>query len=105
MTTPTPTETDLAELRRLAAAATPGRWALLGCSAEHTESRNRSCYQVRAPRKSGEELVNRYDKNKAFIAAANPAVLLSLLDEREALKRELDGAHAHIRRLEAEAHR
>ena len=69
---PTP---DLAELRRLAEAATPGPWEADGLEVcQH-------CY-------GGSARPIERDEDAAFIAAANPSVVLALLDaaaERDAL--------------------
>lgn len=65
---------DTAELRKLALAATPKEWALNG----HKSIRGSDGeYIARANWKNGEA-------NAAYIAAANPSVLLALLDRLEA---------------------
>ncbi len=67
---------NIADLRAKAEAATPGPWSVAGCTIAHTLERNSCCYQVRTL--GGTKIDRKIDKE--FIAAANPAVVLALLD-------------------------
>lgn len=83
MTNPTPTNT----LRELAEAATPGPWAL---DSDVTDSGLVDPKQVRyfdQTHKSWSNLVYCHwsPKDAAYIAAANPARILALMDERDKL--------------------
>ena len=95
---------DVAELRRLAEAATPGPWYLDGpwwygdddsayCIST-AEDAGRIAVTIAPPRYifGGEREVR--DANARFIAAANPAVVLALLDK-------LDAAEARLAAIEA----
>ena len=113
MTDPTP---DLTELRRLAEAATPGPWvaatgaALIadaGDDATHVWYRR---WRDERFLSIGKVLDNELDQTTPedadYIAAANPAVVLALLDAADALRAELahmrearDNARAEAERL------
>ena len=69
---------DLAELRRLAEAATPGPWTT-------------AAFQlvIDVARRIDVGMCGHRD-DAAYIAAANPAVVLALLDERDALAADAD---------------
>jgi hypothetical protein len=85
--------TDYSELERLAEAATGGRWVTDG---EHVNEHGNVLYAYVAHEDSGviaEAVANCLVKtdeqcraNAAFIAAANPAVVLALLAENEDLR-------------------
>ena len=91
MTTPARHETpDLAELRRLAEAATPGPWEAFGAVDGRRGERwlgvttdMRAIESARAGDVFAAQDCTRQDA--LFIAAANPAAVLALLDERDAL--------------------
>ena len=100
---------DVAELRRLAEAATPGPWDYYR---PHPNYRAYAVDQVMPGGYLGEAVATTEDvyaeKNAAFIAAANPAVVLGLLAEADALRAELahmtearDTARAEVERLTA----
>ena len=114
-----PTETpDLAELWRLAEAATPGPWYLDGpwwygdddtayCIST-AEDAGRIAVTIAPPGYmfGGKREVR--DANARYIAAANPAVVLALLDDVAALRAELahmtearDNARVEVERLTA----
>ena len=98
---------DVAELRRLAEAATPGPWYLDGpwwygdddsayCIST-AEDAGRIAVTIAPPRYifGGEREVR--DANARFIAAANPATVLALLDaaaERDALAAKVERVRA-----------
>jgi hypothetical protein len=105
---------DLAELRRLAEAATPGPWFCDGVSAEEGRGKY-TAYEVTVPNSRGdhqsivdtfnsgiaeihEEEYDRWDevgrRNAAFIAAANPAAILALIDRTEKAEAALASAVA-----------
>lgn len=73
---------DLDELEALAKAATPGPWYVAGCTDEHTDSKNRVCYRVRASSFGGRDVEE--NRNRDYIAALNPAVALTLIAELRA---------------------
>ena len=102
MTTPAHHETpDLAELRRLAEAATPGPWEAFGAVDGRRGERwlgvttdMRAIESARAGDVFAAQNCTRQDA--LFIAAANPAVVLALLDaaaERDALAAAWDEGH------------
>lgn len=83
---------DTKELRRLAQAATPGPWAAVGLS--FGESLPKYLHEVVIDREGDEDEGysicgapirpnEKYSDNMAFIAAANPAVIIELLDRLE----------------------
>ena len=101
MTDPTP---NLAELRQLAENATPGPWYLDGpwwygdddsayCIST-AEDAGRIAVTIAPPRYifGGEREVR--DANARFIAAANPAAVLALLAERDALAAKVERVRA-----------
>ena len=116
------TPETLAELRRLAEAATPGPWYLDGpwwygdddsayCIST-AEDAGRIAVTIAPPgyMLGGEREVR--DANARFIAAANPAAVLALLDDADALRAELahmrearDNARAEVKRLTAQVER
>ena len=102
----------LAELRRLAEAATPGPWYLDGpwwygdddsayCIST-AEDAGRIAVTIAPPRYifGGEREVR--DANARFIAAANPAVVLALLDRLAHMREARDNARAEVERLAGE---
>lgn len=107
MTAPTTRETaDHAELKRLAEAATPGRWTCKEGSTSYPECDDRDFWSV-VLSPAGREIVQLnergyhreddrvdYDFDAAFIAAANPATVLSLLSEIAALRGRAEEADA-----------
>ncbi len=92
---------DHAELARLAEAATPGPWKACGTIYEHM-----NC-EVRGGEKGeGQAIAQVWDgpnafKDGQFIAAANPATVLALIAENQALRGERDAAQSGV---EAWAH-
>ncbi len=104
---------DVAELRRLAENATPGPWDY------YRPHPNYQAYEVDRVMSGGylgeavavAEGVHA-EMNAAFITAANPAAVLGLLDEADALRAELahmrearDNARTEVERLTARAER
>ena len=93
---------DLAELRRLAEAATPGPW---DCYRPHPAYRAYSVDQVMPEGHLGETVAVTEDVyaevNGAFIAAANPAVVLALLDRLAHMTEARNNARAEVERLTA----
>lgn len=100
---------QLAELRRLAENATPGPWDYYR---PHPNYRAYEVGQVMPAGYLGEAVAATEDvyaeKNAAFIAAANPAAVLGLLDDNDALRAELahmtearNNARAEVERLTA----
>ena len=98
---------DVAELRRLAEAATPGPWSLTdgdpAMSGQHWTIRRQGVAGIRI---SG--FTYGFNGDAAYIAAANPATVLALLDDADALRAELahmrearDNARAEVERLTA----
>lgn len=81
-------------LRKLAEAATPGPWSFGGCE-QHPKEYNSSCWVVRA---AGGSIVSHDRKNRAYEAAANPAVVLLLLDLVEASDKMREGSTTQTRR-------
>ena len=85
-TLPSDETPDVAELRILAENATPGPWDYYR---PHPNYRTYEVSQVMPAGYLGEAVAATEDvyaeKNAAFIAAANPAVVLGLLDDRDAL--------------------
>ena len=87
----------LAELRRLAEAATPGPWEAFGAVGGRGErwlgvtTDMRATEAARAGDVFAAQGCTRQDV--LFIAAANPAVVLALLDERDALAAAWDEGH------------
>ena len=92
MTSPTP---DLAELRRLAEAATPGPWHAATGAALQTDAgvdathvwycRWRDERFLSISKVLDNELDQTTPEDAAYIAAANPAAVLALLDKLDAL--------------------
>ena len=98
----------LAELRRLAAEATPGPWAwdadgdsYMGCGEVFTWGEGVEGGNIAAP--SG-DLYPRSgyspQSDMRFIAAANPATVLALLDTVDAVRAEVDDIRAALRGLQ-----
>lgn len=95
----------LPELKRLAEAATPGLWevnrhgAVLGGPVQrytNGSGRNQIALATGAEwMREGEQM-----SNSEFIAAANPATLLALIDHIEALERQLAEAQKYAARYE-----
>ena len=75
---------DVAELRRLAEAATPGPWA----------ARYGVSWEARVCATTGSLADVDSTANAELIAAANPAVVLALLDERDALAAKVERVRA-----------
>ena len=82
--------TDREELRKLAEAATPGPW---DCYRPHPNYRAYSVDRVMPGGYLGEDVATTGDvhaeKNGAYIAAANPAAVLDLLDQLNAAESKL----------------
>lgn len=96
------------ELRRLAEAATPGPWkecghARGGCSCGMVWSRAADLPVAEAWRGDQEapEPAEGSKANAAFIAAANPSAILSLLDELEQYRKDAE-RYRWLREQEAE---
>ena len=112
-TTARVTPETLAELRRLAEAATPGPWEAFGAVDGRRGERwlgvttdMRAIESARAGDVFAAQNCTRQDA--LFIAAANPAAVLALLDDADALRAELahmtearDNARAEVERLTA----
>ena len=111
------TPETLAELRRLAEAATPGPWEAFGAVDGRRGERwlgvttdMRATESARAGDVFAAQNCTRQDA--LFIAAANPAAVLALLDDADALRAELahmtearDNARAEVERLTAKVER
>lgn len=84
----------LAELRQKAEAATPGPWAtkynLTRVYRAHGDPRVSQNEIARSLFESKPESIVRARNNATYIAAANPALLLALLDEIERLREACD---------------
>ena len=116
-TTARVTPEKLAELRRLAEAATPGPWEAFGAVDGRRGERwlgvttdMRATESARAGDVFSAQDCTRQDA--LFIAAANPAAVLALLDDADALRAELahmrearDNARAEVKRLTAQVER
>jgi len=90
-----PTEEERAELRKLAVAATPGPWS----QGPGSESRS-FVYNTTGMRRQVARTLKLGDNHDArFIAAANPAVVLSLLDALDSRDRALAEIKAALRRF------
>lgn len=102
------TDLNKQELRRLAEAATPGPWDWGGTQVSTQEQALDICLEnIRLTEAPGPYFCEVYvgdgrrtalvghgptsQQNAAFIAAANPAVILAMLDENEELREELGG--------------
>ena len=97
------TPETLAELRRLAEAATPGPWEAFGAVDGRRSERwlgvttdMRAIESARAGDVFAAQNCTRQDA--LFIAAANPAAVLALLDERDALAAKVERVRALHRR-------
>lgn len=78
------------ELKRLAEAATPGPWKSQLSSVKKGSRNIASNIHAGESLPIGED-VKRGQTNAAYIAAANPAVILELIAERDALREILEG--------------
>ena len=89
---------DEAELRRLAEAATPGPWSLTdgdpAMSGQHWTIRRQGVPGIRI---SG--FTYGFNGDAAYIAAANPAAVLGLLDRLAHMTEARDNARAEVERL------
>ena len=104
-TAPTRHETpDVAELRRLAEAATPGPWSLTdgdpAINGQHWSIRRRGVPGIRI---SG--FTYGFNGDAAYIAAASPDVVLGLLDRLAHMTEARDNARAEVERLAAAVER
>lgn len=93
------TPTELASLEALAKAATPGKWRSQGVSL--TRDADYGCAFVVAeygglvaaalpyPTELDDDNFPRVEANAAYIAAANPAALLSLIEENKRMREAL----------------
>lgn len=90
------TAVDHAELKRLAEGATPGPWNNSGRSVDDfdAECMMRMEWIANGAADDDDDLNANVENDAAFIAAANPAVVLALLSEIEGLKAERDEARA-----------
>ena len=93
---------DLAELRRLAEAATPGPWDYYR---PHPNYRAYAVDRVMPGGHLGEDVATTEDvyaeENGAYIAAANPAAVLGLLDRLAHMTEARDNARVEVKRLTA----
>ena len=93
---------DVAELRRLAEAATPGPWDYYR---PHPNYRAYAVDRVMPGGHLGEDVATTGDvcaeENGAYIAAANPAAVLGLLDRLAHMTEARDNARAEVERLTA----
>ena len=93
---------DVAELRRLAEAATPGPWDF---HRPHPAYRAYSIEQVMPEGHLGEAVAvteeGAVEDNAAYIAAASPDVVLGLLDRLAHMREARDNARAEVKRLTA----
>ena len=78
---------EWSKLKELAEAATPGPWAL--DSKRSLSVRTPVANQTVATTGCDEELFARWNHNAGFIAAANPATILRLLAQNEAMAEQL----------------
>lgn len=97
---------DVAELRRLAEAATPGPWEAFGAADGRRGERwlgvttdMRATESARAGDVFAAQDCTRQDA--LFIAAANPAAVLGLLDHLAHMREARDNARAEVERLTA----
>ena len=97
---------DVAELRRLAEAATPGPWEAFGAVDGRRGERwlgvttdMRATESARAGDVFAAQDCTRQDA--LFIAAANPAAVLGLLDHLAHMREARDNARAEVERLTA----
>ena len=97
---------DVAELRRLAEAATPGPWDF---HRPHPAYRAYSIEQVMPEGHLGEAVAvteeGAVEGNAAYIAAASPDVVLGLLDRLAHMREARDNARAEVERLTAQVER
>lgn len=97
------TDDDIARLRGLAQAAPLGPWHAPGLAEVHDETHRviAMCMDVDPVPDEDRPVpdVEEGDRIAAYIAAASPDVLLALLDERDALRRERDEAQRDAREL------
>ena len=93
---------DVAELRRLAEAATPGPWDYYR---PHPNYRAYAVDRVMPGGHLGEDVATTGDvcaeENGAYIAAANPAAVLGLLDRLAHMTEARNNARAEVKRLTA----
>ena len=101
---------DVAELRRLAEAATPGPWEAFGAVDGRRGERwlgvttdMRAIESARAGDVFAAQNCTRQDA--LFIAAANPAVVLALLDRLAHMTEARNNARAEVKRLTAQVER
>lgn len=101
---------DVAELRRLAEAATPGPWEAFGAVDGRRGERwlgvttdMRATESARAGDVFAAQDCTRQDA--LFIAAANPAAVLGLLDHLAHMREARDNARAEVKRLTAKVER
>ena len=101
---------DVAELRRLAEAATPGPWEAFGAVDGRRGERwlgvttdMRATESARAGDVFAAQDCTRQDA--LFIAAANPAAVLGLLDHLAHMREARDNARAEVERLTAKVER
>lgn len=92
------TSDQIKELRRLAEVATPGPWVHRnndGSIGSVDAVSGPMVAQTQAMRTPGEQCNKERNANAAFIAAANPTAILSLIARIEAL--EQDAKHLHVK--------
>ena len=81
---------DTKELRRLAQAATPGPWQFWHGWVAANIDNDGGVVVAERPTPSGGKYQAKVDANFKFIAAANPATVIELLDHLEAAEKEIE---------------
>ena len=81
---------DINELRRLAQAATPGPWQFWHGWVAANIDNDGGVVVAERPTPSGGKYQAKVDANFKFIAAANPATVIELLDHLEAAEKEIE---------------
>ena len=81
---------DINELRRLAQAATPGPWQFWHGWVAANIDNDGGVVVAERPTPSGGKYQAKVDANFKFIAAANPATVIELLDRLEAAEKEIE---------------
>ena len=80
---------DINELRRLAQAATPGPWQFWHGWVAANIDNDGGVVVAERPTQSGGKYQAKVDANFKFIAAANPATVIELLDRLEAAEKDI----------------
>jgi hypothetical protein len=86
--------TDLAALREKALAATPGKWENGFCKdgvyCGKAVLVTSGGVEIMGPRQIGRPQKKEVEENAAYIAAANPQVILALIEEIENLRKDIE---------------